>query len=147
MTLRLFSLCGLFLGASHGIVSAGIACQSGCTLGAQDGLDDILPKVLRTAWTLRARLVILACNSPALTQGALHDMLQQLCWETDSHMTQGMLKLSNCWRSVKDRWWCVISPTWLGPVAFADLSCPSFIHSSGSCPALCGFCILLNWRA
>ena len=115
----------LQLGAFHGVVCSGIACQPHSILGDRRGMNDprsdSLPKTLVVSWMMQAAVLILECTPEILRDPAAQEMLRQYTIDTGYRMAQGIVKLGNAWCSRRDRWIAVLTAPVVHPCEIVDL--------------------------
>ncbi|CAL1157077.1 unnamed protein product, partial [Cladocopium goreaui] len=115
----------LQLGAFHGVVCSGIACQPHSILGDRRGMNDprsdSLPKTLVVSWMMQAAVLILECTPEILRDPAAQEMLRQYAIDTGYRMAQGIVKLGNAWCSRRDRWIAVLTAPVVHPCEIVDL--------------------------
>ena len=119
------------LSACGGVIMAGINCQPYSVAGdqrkEQDSRSASLPKTLELAWLLQVSAVVLECTPAALGDSFVQSCIRDFAEKANMHITQRILKLSNCWASKRDRWWAVLTNKMFGTFVMDDLpSMPQF---------------------
>ena len=127
------------LSACGGVIMAGINCQPYSVAGDQkkehDGRAQSLPKTLQLAWLVQANAVVLECTPAALSDPFVQSCIRDFATMANMHITQKVLKLSNCWASKRDRWWAILSRKVFGQLTVDDLPMmPQFQQVSSIMP-------------
>ena len=113
------------LSACGGVIMAGINCQPYSAAGDLrkefDSRSQSLPKTLELAWLLQSSAVVLECTPAALRDSYVQSCIRDFAALTDMHITQNILRLSNCWASKRDRWWAILYKKLFGTISLEDL--------------------------
>ena len=106
-------------------ILSGINCQPYSRAGDQRGFLDpramSLPYTLRLAWYLQSPCICLECTPSAASDAQVQQMIREYCEMAGFVPTQSILHLDRCWAGRRDRWWCVLMPSILGPWTLPDL--------------------------
>lgn len=113
------------LSACGGVIMSGINCQPYSIAGDQKKELDMrsasLPKTLELAWLLQVNAVVLECTPAAMVDPFVQSCIREFAALTNMHISQRILKLSNCWASKRDRWWAILTKKVFGHFSFDDL--------------------------
>ena len=107
------------------ILFAGFSCQpyssGGAKQGAYDTRSEVLQETLFAAYMLRSLTVILECVRDAGSNRYVRLQVETFCRCLGFSLSEVVLTLDSCWCSKRDRWWAVLSLSFLGRVCLPGL--------------------------
>ena len=127
------------------VIMAGFSCQPYSSGGQQRGVHDqrseTLPAVLRSIKMLRSPLAILECVKGAGSNRYVRNLLDTFTSEFHFVLSEGVLRLEDCWVAKRERWWAILAAPCLGMIPIPPmpvLPYPSKLKHVFSQPLPCG---------
>ena len=108
---------GCVLGA--GIPCQGYSCQ-GNGLGYADERSKTLLLVLQSAWHMQVQAVLLECVSEILKYPEALAVIHDFAAKAGYRVQYTTLELAHQWAARRLRWWCLLTPLHLPPVALPN---------------------------